>query len=319
MKVAVTATDTTLESSVDTRFGRCPYLLIVEIDDLSFEALANPNVNNDSGAGIQTAQLIAEKGARFVLTGNCGPNAYQTLTAAGLGVIVGCSGSVRDAIEDFGAGRYRPAAQPNVAGHFGSVSAAGMPGNPQAIPDSAPGTDTWLGRARRWETGMGQGRGGGMGMGRGCGGGMGRGGGRGMGRGGGRGMGRGGGRGMGQGGIQAGSASTQLPQPGPPPESGSDEEIAALEAQARAVGERLTALNERMAQVGQEATGARLVAMVDGDQCGGCGLCAQICPTGAITMETVARVEASKCTGCGECVAQCPEEALVLKKARRER
>ena len=93
---------------------------IVETKDLSFEAVGNPNVSRDSGAGIQAAQLVAEKGARFVVTGNCVPNAYRTLLAAGLGVIVGYSGAVRDVVESFKAGWYSAAKQPSVASCFGA-------------------------------------------------------------------------------------------------------------------------------------------------------------------------------------------------------
>ncbi len=38
MKVVVTATESTLDGTVDPRFGRCPYFLIVETDTFAFEA-----------------------------------------------------------------------------------------------------------------------------------------------------------------------------------------------------------------------------------------------------------------------------------------
>ena len=303
MKIAVTAAGATLESPLDPRFGRCPYFLIVETEDLSFEAVGNPNVSRDSGAGIQAAQLVADKGARFVLTGNCGPNAYQTLSAAGLGVIVGCSGTVRDVIEHFKAGRYSAANQPNVASHFGaspiSGAAASAPVDPQTPSSFAPGM------------GMGRGWGGGAGRGMGRGGGSGMGMGRGMGRGGGRGM----GRGMGRGGALASSTPTLQPQPIPQLQPDSTEELAALKAQARAVEEQLAALNERMGQIRQDATTRRLVAVVDADECTACGLCVQVCAAGAITVNGAAKIDVGRCTACGQCVAECPQGAIALKKA----
>jgi len=168
MKIAITATGATLEATLDPRFGRCPYFVIVETDDLGFEAVPNPSAMANSGAGIQAAQLVAEKGAKFVLTGNCGPNAHQTLSAAGLGVIVGCSGSVREVVEHFKAGRYSTAEQPNVASHFGSAPASNASNGPPPETQSPTNFTPGMGR------GMGRGGGGG-GMGRG----MGRGGGRG--------------------------------------------------------------------------------------------------------------------------------------------
>jgi predicted Fe-Mo cluster-binding NifX family protein/ferredoxin len=301
MKIAVTASGATLESPLDPRFGRCPYFLIVETEDLSFEAVSNSNASRDSGAGIQTAQLVAGKGAQFVLTGNCGPNAYQTLSAAGLGVIVGCSGAVRDVVENFKAGRYSAATQANVASHFGggptSNAAASASVGPQAPSTFAPGMGGGFGQGMG--RGMGRG-GGGMGMG------------RGTGRGGGRGMGMG--RGMGRGGAFASPVPDLQPQPTPQPQADSAAELAALKAQARAVEEQLTALNERMGQM-QNATVRRLVAVVDADRCSGCGLCVQVCAAGAITVNGAAKIDVGKCTACGQCVAQCPQGAIVLRKA----
>jgi len=119
VKIAVTAIAASLDAEVDPRFGRCPCFLVVETDDLSFEPIDNQNVTLGGGAGIQSAQLMAEKGVQYVLTGNCGPNAYRTLSAAGISVIVGCSGSVRQAVEKFKSGAYSVADQPSVGGHFG--------------------------------------------------------------------------------------------------------------------------------------------------------------------------------------------------------
>ena len=71
------------------------------------------------GAGIATAQAIAAKGVEVVLTGNCGPNAYQVLKAAGIKVITGVSGKVQDALHDYKGGKYQISAQSNVSDHFG--------------------------------------------------------------------------------------------------------------------------------------------------------------------------------------------------------
>jgi predicted Fe-Mo cluster-binding NifX family protein len=149
MKIAVSATALDLDAEVDPRFGRCQYFIIIDPQSMEFEALDNSNAMAGGGAGISTAQMIASKGAEVVLTGNCGPNAYQTLSAAGIQVITGVSGRIKDAIEAFKEGKFQSSAQPNVGDHYG----------------------------------MGMGTGPGMGMGRGMGGGMGRGMGRGMGMG----------------------------------------------------------------------------------------------------------------------------------------
>ncbi|MGD8717477.1 MAG: NifB/NifX family molybdenum-iron cluster-binding protein [Candidatus Zixiibacteriota bacterium] len=119
MKVAVTTAEPGLDVAVEERFGRAPYFMIVETDDMSFEAVENPAAEAAGGAGPQAAQAVAELGATAVLTGNCGPKAHRTLQGAGVKTIVGVTGTVREAVERFLAGEYEEATEPNVSGHFG--------------------------------------------------------------------------------------------------------------------------------------------------------------------------------------------------------
>lgn len=153
MKIAVTASTRELSSPVDPRFGRCAYFLFVDSETMQFEAVENTNVAAASGAGIQSAQLVANQGANVLLTGSCGPNAFQTLQAAGVEVIVGVTGTVQEAVQQYKTGKLQPTAQPNVPSHFGMGTGGGSPVGP----------------------GFGMGGGMGRGMGRGMGGGMGRG------------------------------------------------------------------------------------------------------------------------------------------------
>lgn len=169
MKIAITASNPDLSSPVDPRLGRCPYFIFIDPETMEFEAAENPNVASASGAGIQTAQFIANKEVKVVLTGSCGPNAFQTLQAAGVEVIVGVTGTVEEAARQYKSGQFQTTAQPNVPPHYG----VGMGENPPMGPG--------FGMGGGMGQGMGRGMGGGMGMGRGMGGGMGRGMGRGMG------------------------------------------------------------------------------------------------------------------------------------------
>jgi predicted Fe-Mo cluster-binding NifX family protein len=180
MKIAATANEPSLDAPLDPRFGRCRYFLFADSDNEgSFEAVENPNAAFSGGAGIQSAQIIAEKGAETLLTGNCGPNAFRTLTAAGVQVIVGCSGTVRKVLEKYQSGELQAASEPNVAEHSGTGDQA--PQDQCAPPSGTKDIEQPVGRGE----GMGQGRG------------MGGGGGRGRGRGMGRGRGARGGRGRG--------------------------------------------------------------------------------------------------------------------------
>lgn len=120
MKIAVSASSTELESPVDPRFGRCPYYLIVDPETMGFEAVKNPHAAASGGAGIQAAQLIAQKNVEAVLTGSCGPNAFQTLKTAGVKVVVGVTGTASEAVRRYAAGgTYREAHGPDVSTHHG--------------------------------------------------------------------------------------------------------------------------------------------------------------------------------------------------------
>lgn len=50
---------------------------------------------------------------------------------------------------------------------------------------------------------------------------------------------------------------------------------------------------------------------VNTELCMGCGVCARVCPAGAIDLlDGVAHIIAEKCTGCQQCVEVCPASAL---------
>ncbi|MBU1062299.1 MAG: NifB/NifX family molybdenum-iron cluster-binding protein [Candidatus Omnitrophica bacterium] len=119
MKICITSQGNTLDSKVDPRFGRCQYFIIADMDSSEFEAIENPNVSSAGGAGIQSGQLVASKGVKAVLTGNVGPNAFQTLKAAEIDVITGISGTIKEAAEKYKKGELKPTQGPSVNSKFG--------------------------------------------------------------------------------------------------------------------------------------------------------------------------------------------------------
>lgn len=118
-KICVTSQGNNLESEIDPRFGRCQYFIFVDSDTLKFEAMQNPNIEAQGGAGVQSAQFVASKNAKAVVTGNVGPNAFQTLTAAGIEIFTGASGSIRQAIERYKKGELKVTKAPSVGSKFG--------------------------------------------------------------------------------------------------------------------------------------------------------------------------------------------------------
>jgi predicted Fe-Mo cluster-binding NifX family protein len=219
MRIAISAMGPTLDAEVDTRFGRCQCFIIVDPETMEFEVVENSSAMAAGGAGIAAGQMIASKGVAAVLTGNFGPNAYQVLSAAGLQLISGVSGKVRDAVQAYKSGQFQATSQPTVDAHFGVGG----------TPDMGAGTGFGMG-------------GGGMGRGKGMGRGMGRGMGMGMGRGMGRGMGIGGGTGAGM--MPPVSPAAQPVSP--------EQELEVLKAQSQALAQQLAEIQHRIEELEKE-------------------------------------------------------------------
>ncbi|MGB2601678.1 MAG: NifB/NifX family molybdenum-iron cluster-binding protein [Candidatus Omnitrophota bacterium] len=120
MKICITAQGNDLEAQVDPRFGRCQYFVITDTDTDETDVLENSNKDGMGGVGVQSGQLMAEKQVKVVLTGNVGPNAFQTLQAGGIEVITGVSGKVKEAIEKYKKGEFKATQGPSVDSHFGT-------------------------------------------------------------------------------------------------------------------------------------------------------------------------------------------------------
>jgi ferredoxin len=60
-----------------------------------------------------------------------------------------------------------------------------------------------------------------------------------------------------------------------------------------------------------------MTAAIDQKLCLNCGLCVDICPEQAISMDDTAAIDSSKCTGCGSCVNECPNDAISLAETPR--
>jgi predicted Fe-Mo cluster-binding NifX family protein len=119
MKVAVSAAGESLDSQIDPRFGRCQYFLIIDLETMELEAVSNKGAIASGGAGIQAAQAVANKGVGVLITGDIGPNAFQTLSAAGIKVITGASGTVKEALERYKSGSLQQASGATAEIHAG--------------------------------------------------------------------------------------------------------------------------------------------------------------------------------------------------------
>jgi predicted Fe-Mo cluster-binding NifX family protein len=119
VKVAITSTGKTLSSTVDGRFGRCEYFLIVDEKTGNMMPVPNGARSLGGGAGIQAAQQIVNLGVQAIVTGDVGPNAFRVLATAGIRMFVGSSGTCESALADYREGRLREASAATSPGHHG--------------------------------------------------------------------------------------------------------------------------------------------------------------------------------------------------------
>jgi predicted Fe-Mo cluster-binding NifX family protein len=120
MKIAFCVqNDNGLDSVIDSRFGRSPGFLVYDTDTDSTSYHTNSqNYNAPQGAGVQSAQNIAEQDIQAVITRNCGPKAYQVLMQAGIEIYMSQDTTVKDAITKFKKGELEKTDSSNVPGHW---------------------------------------------------------------------------------------------------------------------------------------------------------------------------------------------------------
>lgn len=103
MKIAISATGPHLHSPIDPRFGRAPWLLVV---DSETGAVINSIDNSAAGsvahgAGIEAAGRLANEGVEVILTGRMGPKAAAVCARAGIWIREAVNGTVREALDSF--------------------------------------------------------------------------------------------------------------------------------------------------------------------------------------------------------------------------
>lgn len=119
MKIAVTSRGKDLDAEVDPRFGRAAFILIIDTETLEVEAINNSdNVNAFKGAGIQAASAVCEKGAEVLLTGYCGPKAFEVIKAGKVKLASDITGSVREAVQRFNDGQFTYSDSANADAHW---------------------------------------------------------------------------------------------------------------------------------------------------------------------------------------------------------
>ena len=119
MIVAVTSQGKELTSPMDSRFGRAKYFLVVDTEKETFAVHDNAqNLQLAQGAGIQAGQNVVNLGVEAVITGDVGPKAFTVLQAGKIKIYTGVSGTVKEAVAAFKAGKLTMVDNATVEGHW---------------------------------------------------------------------------------------------------------------------------------------------------------------------------------------------------------
>ena len=102
MKIGISSTESDFETAgVDPRFGRCNFFIIYDTETKEYKAYPNPAKEAVGGAAMRAVEFLREKGVEKVITGNVGPNAESALGAAGIELVKGVTGKVKEAVERY--------------------------------------------------------------------------------------------------------------------------------------------------------------------------------------------------------------------------
>ena len=103
MKLIISAQNSSLESQVDRRFGRCTWLILFDTETNQWEAFQNPGSSQSGGAGVAAAQFVVDQKADVVVSGDFGPNASRAFQAANVEMrrFIESTTTVQEAVDQF--------------------------------------------------------------------------------------------------------------------------------------------------------------------------------------------------------------------------
>lgn len=88
MKVAITSTGNSIESTLDQRFGRCSYFVIYDTDTKGIEFIPNPNKDAQEGAGPASVQIVASRNVHKIISGEFGIKIKSLLDSLKIQMII---------------------------------------------------------------------------------------------------------------------------------------------------------------------------------------------------------------------------------------
>lgn len=119
MKIAFSCNKGDKSENVETRFGRCSCFLVVDTDKNTWDKIENTkSMDSPQGAGIQAASNLSKSGVDTVVTGHLGPNAFRTLSAAGIRAFTASGMTIVQALEELQQNRLPEMTGSDVQGHW---------------------------------------------------------------------------------------------------------------------------------------------------------------------------------------------------------
>jgi len=88
MKIAITSTGDTVNSTIDSRFGRCTFFAIHNTDTKSTEFFLNPSKEAQEGAGPAAVQFVAAHKVSKIVSGEFGLKIKSLLESLNIEMII---------------------------------------------------------------------------------------------------------------------------------------------------------------------------------------------------------------------------------------
>ena len=87
MKIAITSTGDTVNSTIDSRFGRCTFFAIHDTETKSTEFFINPSKEVQEGAGPAVVQFVAAHKVSKIVSGEFGMKIKSLLESLNIEMI----------------------------------------------------------------------------------------------------------------------------------------------------------------------------------------------------------------------------------------
>jgi len=104
--ICIATSGPSMSDQIAPMFDRAPYFMIVGLG--TCKVVANPNVDDQAGVGIQSAQLVVSEGAKAVITNDISVKALEELSKLRIRVYTGVTGTAKQGLEWYQNGRLTP-------------------------------------------------------------------------------------------------------------------------------------------------------------------------------------------------------------------